>query len=159
LMRVATLAEEEALRALEEAVRARLLEEAGRDGYRFTHDVIREAIEAGLGAARRRILHRQIARALEAAPGEPPAAALAYHSARTPGHAKAARWLERAGDDAGASFAHTAAQEHFTAAQEQLRACGAESLALARLDEKLGDLRLLVGEYARAQEHFARARA
>jgi predicted ATPase len=53
LARVAAQPEEEVVRALEAACRARLLEEAGEHTYRFAHDVIREVVEAGLGAARR----------------------------------------------------------------------------------------------------------
>jgi len=56
--------EEEAALALEEALRAQLVAE--RDGgYRFTHDKIQEVAYAGLSAARRRLLHRRVAEALE----------------------------------------------------------------------------------------------
>ena len=62
---VAVHSEGEVLAALEVACRARLLEDAGPDGYRFTHDVIRETVKADLGTGRRSVLHRRVAEALE----------------------------------------------------------------------------------------------
>jgi tetratricopeptide (TPR) repeat protein len=156
--------EREVLAALEDAGHAGLLEEEGATAYRFAHDVIREVVEADLGAARRMVLHRDIARVLERAAGEPLDIAsrveeLAYHYARTEEHASAALWLERAGDQAAAGFANAAALAHYGAARDRLAAGAEGATALSRLDEKLGDLHLLVGEYAQAQERFAQARA
>jgi tetratricopeptide (TPR) repeat protein len=145
-------------RALEAACRAHLLEEAGDEGYQFAHDVIREVVEADLGTARRRALHRQIAQLLAEGEGTLPVEAVAYHFAHGGDHAQAAEWLERAGDEARASFANVAACEHFMAARAHLQSRGAAAGALARLDEKLGDLHTLLGEYAQAQAEFARAR-
>src|SRR5205823_12107816 len=70
LVRVVARPEEEVLAALAAACRARLLDE-GADGYAFTHDVVREVVEADLGAGQRAVLHRRVAEALERAPGEP----------------------------------------------------------------------------------------
>jgi len=86
--------EREALDALDAACHARLLVEIGDDAYQFAHDVIREVVEADLGAARRAMLHRRAAEALERASDDPPAEAVAYHYARTREHAKAGYWLE-----------------------------------------------------------------
>jgi tetratricopeptide (TPR) repeat protein len=161
---VAAHPEQEVLQGLEAACRARLLEETqGAPGtgllYRFTHDVIREVVEGDLSAARRMLLHRDIARALEELSGDPPIEVLAYHYGQTDEHARAAHWLEQAGDQATAGFANVTALGHYGAARERLVACAAGAEALARLEEKLGDLHHLVGEYAHAQEHFERARA
>src|SRR5262249_41100280 len=52
LATIVTQPEDELLAALDAACGARLLEEHGSDAYRFVHDVIREAVEADLGAAR-----------------------------------------------------------------------------------------------------------
>jgi predicted ATPase len=167
LQAVAGRPEQEALAALEAAGRAGLLEEEGDPegppAYWFAHDVIREVVEADLSAARRLVLHRDIARALEQAAGEALDVAsrveeLAYHYARTEEHASAALWLERAGDQAAAGFANAAALAHYAAARERLVAGRADAAAVARLDEKLGDLHLLGGEYGQAQERFAQAR-
>ena len=78
LTAVAVQGEEDVVRALDAACRTRLLEEAGAEGYQFVHDVIREVVEADLGAARRMVLHRRAAEALEAMPGEPVVELLAY---------------------------------------------------------------------------------
>src|SRR5262249_30751467 len=98
LTAVVAYTEEDVLAALEAACRAQLLEEEGEHAYRFAHDVIREVVEADLGAARRTVLHREIAQALEQMPGEPSVEAMAYHYARAGEHDRAATWLERAGD-------------------------------------------------------------
>jgi predicted ATPase len=61
LAQVTSSDDEQVLEAVETALEARLLAEDGPDGYRFTHDLIRETVEDGLSAARRRRLHRRIA--------------------------------------------------------------------------------------------------
>jgi transcriptional regulator with XRE-family HTH domain len=159
LSAVTAQGEEDVLTALDALRQARLLEETGARGYRFPHDLIRETVEADLGEARRSALHRRIAQALEQGPGVPSAEALAYHYGHTDEHARAALWLERAGDSARAEFANAAALAHYAAARQHLQACEAGAEACARLDEKLGEARLLLGAYPEAQEDFARARA
>src|SRR5262249_27496797 len=75
---------DEALLAALRAVRkAHLLEEDGRATYRFAHDVIREVMEADLGAAQRALLHRRIAEVLAWQQGEPAADDIAYHYTQT----------------------------------------------------------------------------
>jgi class 3 adenylate cyclase/tetratricopeptide (TPR) repeat protein len=53
------------LDALDQAVRARLIEETGVDRYRFAHALVRTTLYEELSATRRRRLHRQIADVLE----------------------------------------------------------------------------------------------
>jgi tetratricopeptide (TPR) repeat protein len=158
LLAVAAQAEREALAALRAACHARLLEEEGETAYRFTHDVIREVVEADLGAAQRVLLHRAIARTLEGMAGERPVEALAYHYARAEQHARAAHWLERAGDQAAAGFANSTALQRYTEALARATAHGAGRAVLSRLEEKRADVWLRVGQNAQAQEGFARAR-
>jgi tetratricopeptide (TPR) repeat protein/transcriptional regulator with XRE-family HTH domain len=156
----ATLArpEDEVLATLEVGCAAQLLREEGAEAYQFPHDVIREVLEAELGAARRALLHRRVAEALEGQPGERPVERLAYHYAAAEEHAQAGYWLERAGDQAAEGFAGATALTHYQAAREHLLAGRAEGAALSRLDEKLGDLYVVRGESAQAQAAFARAR-
>ena len=75
LVAVATQPEEEVLAALDAASRARLLMDEGH-AYRFAHDVIREVIEADVGTARRLLLHRQVAAAIEDSLRQPAGRAL-----------------------------------------------------------------------------------
>src|SRR5262249_54919867 len=94
------------LGALELACQGRLLEEVDAEAYQFAHDVIREVVEADLGAARRMALHRRVAEELERHPGEPPVELLAYHYSRGGVPDKAVLYLEQAGDRAEAQYAH-----------------------------------------------------
>jgi predicted ATPase len=55
----------ELVRALDELWQRGIVRERGTEGYDFAHDKIREVICAEMSAARRRLLHRQVAEALE----------------------------------------------------------------------------------------------
>ncbi len=150
LVDVVALPEEEAHAALDAACRARLLVESGADAYQVAHDVIREVVEADLGAARRAALHRRVAVALErAAEGEPRARvveALAYHYARAGDVEKAALYLERAGDRARGQQAYVAAQAYYAEAVERLDELGWRRDA-AHLRYKLGGVLRLDGRH------------
>jgi predicted ATPase len=117
LAAAATWEESAQLAAVEAACGAQLLEEEGAEAYHFLHDVTREVIEAELGAARRLVLHRRIAEALEAQPGEPPVELLAYHYERSGVH-------EQAGDHAAAQHAHAGAEGYYRELVERLHGLG-----------------------------------
>ena len=115
--------DEQVLEAVETAMEARLLAEDGPDGYRFTHDLIRETVENGLSAARRRRLHRRIGQALEHQPGVS-AESLAFHFSHSGEDGTAAGYLELAGDQAQQRVAYAAAAEFYAAAAARLQAAG-----------------------------------
>jgi tetratricopeptide (TPR) repeat protein/transcriptional regulator with XRE-family HTH domain len=115
--------DDQVLQAVETALEARLLAEDGPDRYRFTHDLIRETVENGLSAARRRRLHRRIGQALEHQPGTS-AESLAFHFSQSGEDGTAAGYLELAGDQAQQRVAYAAAAEFYAAAAARLEAAG-----------------------------------
>jgi tetratricopeptide (TPR) repeat protein len=132
--------------ALSGACRAGLLEEVGDDAYGFVHDVIREVVEADLGLVGRRRLHLQVALALERTPGKAPVEALAYHFRQAGEPARAAVYLERAGDLASALFAHAATAGHYQDLVACLEGLGHAS-ALLRAREKLASALERMAQY------------
>jgi len=153
--------EREVLMGLDAACQARLLENADADGFQFTHDLVREVLEADLSMARRAVMHRRIAEALEAEPGEPAIEQLAYHHARSGAPDKAIPYLERAGDRARALHANRAAEEYYRELVIRLEQLGEQTakrapaykklgialLTLARLDEALSRLKQAAEAY------------
>lgn len=96
------IAEVELVDAADAALRAELIAAVG-DGYRFTHDLIRRALDDALGAERRKLLHRRLADAMLR--GGAPAAEVAAHleAGQRPGQAVEHR--VRAGEAAGRVYA------------------------------------------------------
>ena len=123
LAQVTNSDDEQVLEAVETALEARLLAEDGPDGYRFTHDLIRETVENGLSAARRRRLHRRIGQALEHQPGVS-AESLAFHFSQSGEDGTAAGYLELAGDQSQRRVAYAAAAEFYAAAAARLELAG-----------------------------------
>jgi tetratricopeptide (TPR) repeat protein len=137
--------EEQMLAAVEAALAARLLAEEGPDGYRFPHDLIRETVEDGLSAARRRRLHRRIGQALEAGPGAS-AESLAFHFGRSGEDGKAIRYLKLAGEQAQQRVAHAAAAEFYAAAAARLEEAG-RAAEVVPVTEKQGVALYRAGRY------------
>jgi DNA-binding SARP family transcriptional activator/predicted ATPase len=65
--------EDSAVGALDELWQKRIVHEQGANSYDFTHDKLREVAYAEISAPQRRLSHRRIAQALEAASGSDPA--------------------------------------------------------------------------------------
>jgi predicted ATPase len=89
------------VRGLDELWQHRIVRERDGDAYDFTHDKLREVIYAGLSEARRRMLHRHVARALETVYADdldPVAARLASHCERAHEHQEAVRYYRRAAE-------------------------------------------------------------
>jgi predicted ATPase len=80
------------VRALDELWQRRIVREQGADGYDFGHDKLREVAYAGLSTARRRLVHRRVAQALENAHARD----LDSISAQVAAHYEGAGELERA---------------------------------------------------------------
>jgi tetratricopeptide (TPR) repeat protein len=139
LRAVAGQPEDAVLEGLEAACGARLLLEDGEEAYVFAHDLIREVVEDDLGAARRAVLHRRVAEALEGGPAGAAPALLAYHYGRGGAADKAVRYLEKAGDQAWSQRAHGAAEGHYRELVGRLESAGRAHEAV-RVREKLGEV-------------------
>jgi tetratricopeptide (TPR) repeat protein len=149
LARVTGQPDEAVVDALDAATRLRLLEDAQDGGYRFRHDLIREVVEADLTSARRALLHRRVAEALEEGTEEPSAEVLAYHYTRGGPTEKAIRYLEAAGDHALAQRALSAAAAYFRDLVERLDSLS-RPLSAARVREKWAEVLRLATQYGAA---------
>jgi len=151
------ISESDFLAALEATDRARLLCEAGADGYEFAHDLVREVVAADLGAARRASLHRRIGEVLERLPEHKrQPAELAWHFLEAGEAARALPYTLLAGDQAEAVYANAEAERHYRTAVSLARALGdrtREGEALGRL----GTLFCTVGRYDWAPEMLEQA--
>ncbi len=153
--------------ALDEAVAAGLLREdvdAAGGGYVLVHSLLRRTLYEELLPGQRRRLHERAGAELAARHeqrGSPSAETIAHHFVRTNEHAKAAHWLEQAGNHAAAVHAPSLAIQYYTQACARLAAAGVDPddrINPARLHERLGDLQLLEGEYHAARENYSLAR-
>ncbi len=139
----------EILVALDAARQARLLVEEGDDAYQFPHDLIREVIVADLGAARRAVLHLQVAEAWEAASPDAAPELLAYHFARAGDHERAVSYLGRAAERALAMHAYAAAEMFYGELATRYDGLGRPTQA-AGAREKLGAVLMNVARYDEA---------
>jgi DNA-binding SARP family transcriptional activator/tetratricopeptide (TPR) repeat protein len=97
--------------AVDELWRRRIMREF-RDGYDFSHDLLRETAYAGVSPPKRWLLHRRIAQGLELLHAQdtgPVAAQLAEQYARGGRAERAVAYYRRAADIAAGVFAHAEA--------------------------------------------------
>jgi DNA-binding winged helix-turn-helix (wHTH) protein/tetratricopeptide (TPR) repeat protein len=168
LLRASAHPPDDVLDALEEAVAARILEEApGAPGrLRFAHALIQEAILADLPRLRRARLHLAVGEALEAlfaGHPEPPAVSLAHHyqqAADVGATAAALRWAIRAGDLGMRQGAYEEAAVHYENAVSRLGLVALEPESRFDLLLALGRARHFgLGDYVRARQAFGAAAA
>ena len=107
------LSEDEAADALDFAVRAGLVAPTGA-GYRFTHDLIRRALDDALAPERRKLLHRRLAEALARSGAAPARIAGHWEDGGRPSEAVAYRI--RAADAAARVYALAEAIVQYDAA-------------------------------------------
>lgn len=108
------LSDDEILVAIERAQEARVLLRETQGALAFSHDLIAQALAEGLGAERRRLLHRRLARTLERRGGAP--ARIATHLEQAGDRAQAVPWRLAAAAAAAAVSAHDDALAHLDAA-------------------------------------------
>lgn len=150
------------LDALDEALDAGLLIEAGRGDYAFAHALVRQTIYEQLSAARRVRLHRQLGEALEGlGASQAHIEALAHHFAQAAadGQAvKAATYALAAGRSAIARLGYEDAAAHYERGLETLSlAAEPEQQRRCELLLALGEARWGAGELDRARQACAQA--
>jgi len=163
LAAVCELPKDAVLAALDELCRAGILVESQRSDegdYEFAHPIIQDIIYDSLGVARTRLLHTNVARAIEGSVGENALAfadVLAFHFSRADADAiagKAALYLAAAGRDALARHADRAAADYLSAALERQ---GGHADAETLIDD-LAQARQRLGDYDAAHALWTRAR-
>lgn len=113
------LKEPEALRLLNRLITAQVITETSVGRFAFRHPVIREAVYGDLTGTERRLMHGEVARALEGAgTSESALADLSYHYFAAGAWAEALEYGERAGEQAWAFHAPEEAVAHFSRALE-----------------------------------------
>src|SRR5215217_1358852 len=156
--------EEETVEALEELITQGLVREVGSEtgdqhpAYDFTHEKLRTLVYEETSLARRRLLHRRLARALveRTRAGReigPLAGTIAHHYRLAGQEREAADHFKLAGEHARTLYANRDALGHFRTAL----ALGYPEAAL--LHEIIGDLHTLLGEYAAALASYEAAAA
>ncbi len=101
--------EDSLVAALDELWQRRIVREQGMESYDFSHDKIREVADAGISPMRRRLLHRQVAEALErmhAAELDAVSARIAAHYRQAGDASKAAAYYLRAAAKMEFGFAY-----------------------------------------------------
>jgi predicted ATPase/class 3 adenylate cyclase len=150
------------LDALDEAVAAGLLTEAGHGDYAFVHALVRQTIYGQLGAARRMRLHRQLGEALEAL-GDTDARveALAWHFAQAAADGqgvKAAAYALVAGRSATARLGYEEAADHYERGLQALALSGQpHAQRRCELLLALGEARWGAAELCKAREACGQA--
>jgi len=145
--------EAQLVQSLDELWRRRVVHERGADAYDFWHDRIRAAAYEALSAARRRLLHRQVAAALEAAHGDALDAVsgqIAAHYKQAGSPSQAARYYRRAGDVALRIYALGEAVAHYQKARELVPVAKLDSEELAHIYGELGRAWELDSQFERA---------
>ena len=164
LLEASGRSEEEVVSGLERLLERGLIREANHTPrgdwdeprYDFSHQQLRALVYDETNLARRRLLHRRVAAALQTptrGAKDSAASLIAYHYRRGGHDAAAADFYRRAGDYARALYAHREALEHYQTAL----ALGHP--ATATLYEAQGDLRTLMGEYSAALRAYESAAA
>jgi predicted ATPase/DNA-binding SARP family transcriptional activator len=166
LERVSEGSREELLDRLDEARVARVVVDppAGREGFRFSHALIRDSLYGDLASSERLRLHQRTVEALEelyGAESRSHLAELAYHSleAASGGNIdKAVEYARRAGDQAAAVLAYEEAARLYRIGLDALELTGpAEKETRCELLLALGDVQALGGNLAAAKGSFLEA--
>ncbi len=152
---------------LDELWQRRIVREQGQDAYDFSHDKIREVAYTAISAARRRLLHRRVAEALERGHGgslDTVSGQIAAHFERAGRVEKAISYHRRAGEVAQQVSAN---QEALAAFQQALALLGSlppgqaprewKQETATALNEQIGNILSLTGQVDRARVAYRSA--
>ena len=159
--------EDTLIRGLDELWQRRIVRERGTHTYDFSHDKIREVAYTELSAARRRLLHRRVAKALEslyASNLDPVSSQIAAHYERAGLLERAVPYYQRAAEVAHRLYANEEVIEHLRQALALLEAAPLDASKkewrlemTTQLHERLGDILYLTGQYTEARDTFQTA--
>jgi DNA-binding SARP family transcriptional activator len=162
LQTAAGLGVRDAAEGVEELVRRRVFHGIG-ERFDFTHERVREVVRHRLSELQRKVLHSQLAKAIEVVYAEnlePHYAALGLHYSESEIWGKAATYLRQAGIQAVARSAYSEAATFFTQALGALRRLPAtrETTELT-IDIHLAirNALIVLSEWARMGEHLREA--
>lgn len=160
--------EETLVDSLDELCQRQIVRERSTDSYDFTHDKLREVIYNSLSAARRRLLHKRVADALEVVytnphgNGRQPLAAMsgqiATHYEVAGIFAKAIHYYQQAAEAAHQLSANGEAVRAYRRAIALVEGPAGQRPAVT-LYERLGDLLHGTSQYAEARAVFTQALA
>lgn len=152
LRSVVDLDEERVTETLDRLVLAGLLRERGGEVYEFASEAVRASVHADLTETRRRILHRKVARALEAHGGADDfELARQFYLGRD--DEKTVRYCLRAAEEATRSFAFDVAASQIARGIEAMRRLPDHDPRLeVRLRTEEGRLHHEAGDLARSEE-------
>lgn len=160
------LRDEVLVTAIRELVSQRVLEEiwtTGETAYDFAHPVLQQVTYSSLGAARARMMHGQVAEALETFYGARAAlhaGELAFHFSRSGALApKAVKYLSEAGSNALETYANREAAAFLSSALEQIELLPHNPHEKHDIIRNLARARQRLGDYDDALALWQQARA
>jgi DNA-binding SARP family transcriptional activator len=160
LARASGVDEATLVQGLDELWQRRIVREQGTNAYDFSHDKLRGVAYASLSQARRRVLHRRVAEALEAVhTGNLGAVSgqIAAHYERASMPSKAAAYHRRAAEAARRVYANEEAMSHLRRGLTLLQdgsSTETGSEAHARFHEDLADVLELIGRHPEARVEY-----
>jgi tetratricopeptide (TPR) repeat protein len=158
--------EDALVHALDELWQRRIIREQGEDAYDFSHDKLREASYTSLSGTRRRLLHRDVAHALEqvyVATLDRVSGQIAAHYEHAGLPEQATANYQRAGEAAMQVYAYAEAMVLFRRALALLESTShgeAQTVrreTTARLHERMGDIHALAGQHDAARDAYQQA--
>ena len=163
---LSSMPDEGLVTAITELVSQRVLEEmwtTGETAYDFAHPVLQQVTYSALGAARARMIHGQVAEALEVFYGPRAvlhAGELAFHFSRSGALApKAVKYLSEAGSNALDTYANREAAAFLSSALEQIELLTHTLEEKHDIIRKLARARQRLGNYDDALALWQQARA